>query len=82
MDGDARDLVVRRQLRDVWGDDPPGVDAYLGLTRAQAQARAEAEGRSLVDRSPRFAARRSNVVRNRINVLFDAEGVVVAADIG
>ena len=81
-DGDQHDVEVRRQLRDSFGDEPPGADAYLGLTRADAEARARGEGRRLADRSPDFHMRRQNLVRDRVNVLFDANDVVIDADIG
>jgi hypothetical protein len=57
----------------------------FGTTRAHgdgAEHRAGEEGRRLVDRSPHFSRGRANHVNNRVNVLFDDEGIVVMADLG
>jgi hypothetical protein len=60
VDGDERDQVIRRSLRDNLGVEPLGTDHYLGLTRDEAERLAAAEGRRLVDRGQYFESRRAN----------------------
>jgi hypothetical protein len=81
-DGDERDLRVRAHIREVWGGpEPPPTDTYVGLTLVEAHALADREGRRVVVRAP-SGGRRRNLVNNRVNVVLDAGGVVVAADLG
>jgi hypothetical protein len=80
-DGDERDRRVRASIRDVWGDEPPPADPYVGLTLVEAHALADRQQRRLVVRAP-SGGRRTNLARHRVNVVLDAEGVVVSADIG
>jgi hypothetical protein len=70
------------RTRESLGYEPPRADPYLGLTCEEAQALADHEQRRLVDRTPDFHARRADLVSNRVNVLFDENGVVIDADIG
>ena len=62
--------------------DQDAVKHYVGLDRVEARRLAEREDREVVDRSPHFGRRRANHVHNRVNVLFDDDGVVVRADLG
>ena len=61
--------------------DQDAVRHYVGLDRVKALHLAECEGRQVVDRSP-LGRRRANHRPNRVNVLFDHDGVVVMADLG